>query len=83
MSPCSRADKKFLVLPVSVSSVPEETQRVLESGAQRAGRGAVILRRLPVQHPAVGLQGECLESGVQDGSVLGAGMRYSAILSIP
>ena len=58
MSPCSRADKKFLVLPVSVSSVPEETQRVLESGTQRAGRGAVILR-LPVQHPAVGLQGEC------------------------
>ena len=40
MSPCSRADKKFLVLPVSVSSVPEETQRVLESGTQRAGRGA-------------------------------------------
>ena len=76
MSPCSRADKKFLVLPVSVSSVPEETQRARESGTQRAGRGAVILR-LPVQHPAVGLQGECLESGVQDGSVLGAGMRYS------
>ena len=63
MSPCSRADKKFLVLPVSVSSVPEETPGVLESGTQRAGRGAVILR--------------LLESGVQDGSVLGAGMRYS------
>ena len=29
-----------------------------ESGAQRAGRGAVILR-LPVQHPAVGLQEKC------------------------
>ena len=60
MSPCSRADKKFLVLPVSMSSVPEETQRVQESGTQRAGRGAVILR-LPVQHLAVGLQGECSE----------------------
>ena len=36
-----------------------------------------MILRLPVQHPAVGLQGECLESGVQDGSGLGAGMRYS------
>ena len=48
------------MLPVSVSSVAKETQRVLESGAQHAGRDAVILR-LPIQHPAVGLQKESAE----------------------